>query len=78
MKTKTITKKDKAKLVAAEKAAIATLTKEFNELRKAGDYAELGNIFWPIFLTADRNTKFYKAADKLWLKLDDEEMEMCG
>ena len=78
MKTTTITKKQKATLIAAEKAAIATLTKDFNELRKAGDYDALGNIFWPIFLTADRNTKFYKAADKLWLKLTEEEMEMCG
>lgn len=78
MKTKYITKKDKAKLIAADKAAIANLTKEFNELRKAHDYGALGNMFWEIFLTCDKKTAYYKAADKLWLKLDDEEVEMCG
>ena len=56
---------------------IQWLETTFKELRAEGDYYSLGQIFWDIFLVADRKTKYYKTADKLWLSLSEDEQAMC-
>ena len=57
---------------------ITDLKKTFKELRADEDYYSLGQIFWDIFLFEDRKSELFKAADKLWDSLTEEEQEMCG
>jgi ferric iron reductase protein FhuF len=76
MKKKTISKKDKATLIAAEKAAVAQLKKDFKEMRKNNNYSEMGDMFFQIFCT-EEETMYRKAAGKLWDSLTEEEQMMC-
>ena len=50
------------------------LTDEFERMRRAGQYKELGNFFWDIFLMTEGNVR--KHAKKLYDSLSPKEKEL--
>lgn len=66
-----------AKIILDETETLKMLREDFKTFRTDENYADMGAMFWTIFLEAPEGSHLRKTATKLWKSLTDEEREMC-